>query len=352
MKKNILLVIVILIVSTNEAYSQFWRKKHTKTNKTEQSISRPSTPAQGNFDVDTEGQQVRKPVVGEKENSLTRDRDRHISGQTQQTISLEQLAEVTRPFVQQKPNGIVNWTEQYIEAKGISVIDYERFQNPAQARVMANRGAIVVAQRNLLEIIQGVHVTSETTVQDMIAKSDFIYTRIDGVIKGAIQVGEAIEKDGVIEVTMRVPIYEQNGLASVLHTDAMIDIERFGTRRSGLTQHEKSGILPEGLVFNYNGKQYDPAMFPVIMDSNGTILLDLSKFYNPKEGTFPKILQSTKDIFTELQFDKGTEIINVLESYNGKIVIDKESTNKINWDKLQNVATTASKVLKFVLTLI
>jgi len=104
-------------------------------------------------------------------------------------INVEQVIAQSKPVIQEKPNGSINWTEQYIEAKGASVIDNERFKNAAQAKLMAKRGAIVDAQRNLLEIIKGVNVTSETTVNDMITTRDYIYTRIDGVIKGAQLVG-------------------------------------------------------------------------------------------------------------------------------------------------------------------
>ena len=41
---------------------------------------------------------------------------------------------------------------------GSSVIDNERFKLLAQAKAMAIRGATVIAQRNLLEIINGVNI--------------------------------------------------------------------------------------------------------------------------------------------------------------------------------------------------
>jgi hypothetical protein len=84
-----------------------------------------------------------------------------------------------------KELGKVDWSSQFIEAKGESVLDPERFKNPAQAKAMATRGAVVVAQRNLLEIVKGVHVQGETTVEDMMTKRDLITTRVEGIVKGA-----------------------------------------------------------------------------------------------------------------------------------------------------------------------
>lgn len=275
------------------------------------------------------------------------------SFEVKEVINIEQLEKLATPIISEKTNGSVNWSQQYIEAKGSSVIDNSRFTNPAQAKAMATRGAIVVAQRNLLEIIQGVNVTSETTVNDMITKSDFIYTRVDGVIKGAVQHGPAIEKDGMIEVTLRIPMYDKNGLAPALIDEANklpeLNLKRSPSQNTAATENIK---LPEGLVFDFGGKTFDPAMFPVILDPNGKLLLDLSKIYDVKTGKFPKILSGTKEIFNDLNFKEGTEIIKVIESYNGKIVIDKESTQKINWEKIQKGLTTASKIFKFILTLI
>jgi hypothetical protein len=234
---------------------------------------------------------------------------------------------------------------------------------------MAIRGAIVIAQRNLLEIINGVNVTSETIVQDMIATSDYVYTRVDGLVKGAQQVGEPIEKDGMIEVTMRIPIYAKDGLAPIVYNqlpatgkgDGQVQITEKSAaggkdaQQTGKGAADKSGtqsIVPEGLAFNFNGKTYDPAMFPVVADEQGNILLDLSTIYDPNTGQFPQILQTTKDVFNLAGFDKGTAVIDVLSSKDGKIVIDNKNSKKFDWTKLTKVVSTVGDVLKFVLAIL
>ncbi len=270
-------------------------------------------------------------------------------------LTLEQVIPQSKPVVQTKPNGSINWTEQFIEAKGQSVIDNQKFTNPAQAKLMATRGAVVVAQRNLLEIIQGVNITSETTVKDMITQSDYIYSRIDGVVKGAQQVGEAIEKDGFIEVTLRIPIYSSKGLAPVVY-DNVPGKEKKATVSdiAQVAEVLESGDIggAEGFVFNFNGKQIDPSMFPVVVDENGNTLLDFYKLYDPTTGKFPQMLETSKDMFKQLGFDKGVEIIDVAQSFNGKIQLDQLNAGKINWDKIGKMAQTAGKVIKFALALI
>lgn len=268
-------------------------------------------------------------------------------------IKEEVVSEKTEDVIKPFPNGSVNWSEQYIEAKGSSVLDTERFKNPAQARAMATRGAVVVAQRNLLEIIKGVNVTSETTVQDMITTSDFIYTRIDGVVKGAQQVGEAIEKNGLIEVTMRVPLYDKNGLAPAV-SDKIPSSKRMRTATEEVLKEE---LKPEpgaaeslaNVAFNLAGKKFDPSMFPVIVDEKNNIVFDYSKIYDPKSGKFPKLIETSASIMKELGYDKGVKVLDVLNGANGKLVIDNKNLKKVNWGK---IGTTAAKIGKFLLMLI
>lgn len=162
----------------------------------------------GKTNVNGGGKDVIKGQQGGKENA----------SKGSKALTYEIVEEFSEPVVEQYTNGNVNWSEQFIEAKGTSVIDNERFKIPAQAKAMAIRGAVVIAQRNLLEIINGVKITGETRVQDMIATNDYVYSRVDGLIKGAQQIGEPIEIDGLIEVTMRVPLYASNGLAPIVYS--------------------------------------------------------------------------------------------------------------------------------------
>jgi len=266
-------------------------------------------------------------------------------------LDINAITNNSKPLVTQSANGSVNWTEQYIEAKGESAIDTVKFKNLAQAKAMAARGAVVVAQRNLLEIIKGVNVTSETTVKDMITQGDYIYTRVDGVIKGAQMVGEAIEKNGMMEVKMRVPIYNRNGLASALYNDIPPQ-----TKSADLSPVASEIMAPEvqnqdlsGLAFNLNGKTFDPSMFPVVVDENGKLVFDFSKIYDPAKGDFPKIFGATETLFNEFGFKKGVEYLNILRTEPGKIVLDNKNIKKVNWGK---IAKTAGAIGKFIMMFI
>jgi hypothetical protein len=263
-------------------------------------------------------------------------------------LTLLDVEKNAQPVVEQKPNGSINWTEQYIEAKGSSAIDNERFKIPAQAKAMATRGAVVIAQRNLLEMINGVNVTSETTVQDMVTKSDYIYTRVDGLIKGARQVGEPIEKDGMVEVTMRVPLYAKDGLAPVVYNELPQIKDRSAVAADPNAQpvvDDKTLKGSEGLVFNLNGQQIDPSMFPVVVDEQGNLLLDMTKLYDPKTGKFPQVLKTSKTLFNDLGFQKGVDVIDAVQGKDGKIVLDSKNSKKFDWGKVGNVVGSIAKFL-------
>lgn len=268
--------------------------------------------------------------------------------EAEKTIDLSSLYEAAEQVVEEKNNGSVNWTQQYVEARGESVIDTVRFKNKAQARAMAVRGAVVVAQRNLLEIVNGVRVHGETTVENMIATDDIIYTRVDGLIKGAEMVGEPYEEWGMMVVKMKVPLYQNNGLAGAVYPalEKALKSSSIGIPpEAGDLSGEVFSELGQ-FAFNLGGLQFDPSMFPIVTDEDGNILLDLTRIYNPDLGQFPQILQTSKQLMSEMGFEKGVEVIDVIDSFDGKLVVNNSAKKKVNWEK---VATTVAKIGKLLL---
>ncbi len=111
--------------------------------------------------------------------------------------------------------GKVNWSGGYIEATGIGAPP-ERFYGKPQARPMALRAAQVDAYRNLLEVVQGVRVDSETEVKDFTVASDTIRAKVEGLVKGAQLVKRDYLSDGTVEVTLRMPLYGDSSIANVI----------------------------------------------------------------------------------------------------------------------------------------
>jgi len=77
---------------------------------------------------------------------------------------------------------------------------------PAQ-RLGAERAAKVLAYRNLLERIKGLHITSETRVNDFVLESDRIEGQLRAFLRGAQQIGRTRWlADGTVEVKVGVPV--------------------------------------------------------------------------------------------------------------------------------------------------
>jgi len=101
--------------------------------------------------------------------------------------------------------GKINWTAGEVYATGIGAPP-SQVTSMAQARAMAERAAVVVAYRNLLEIVKGVRVDSETVVQDFMVKSDSIRTRVDGIVRGARILKTQYLSDGSVEVLVAMSL--------------------------------------------------------------------------------------------------------------------------------------------------
>ena len=101
--------------------------------------------------------------------------------------------------VDKKGSCQINWTKGYVICKGESAA--------GQNRYAANLSAKVVAQRNLLEVIKGIHIDSSTTVQDGIDSNEIIKSRVSGMIRGTQMIStiyDEKEKYSISTVKLRM----------------------------------------------------------------------------------------------------------------------------------------------------
>lgn len=174
------------------------------------------------------------------------------------------------------PAGEVDWSGNSVRATGTGVLDPDN-PNTAQARLMAERAAVVVAQRNLLETVQGVRVDSETRVENFMTDYDVIHTRVQGMVRNARQTGPARydAEAGTVEVELEMDIYSPTGLSGALSTalaDSRASHETLSPQvRDFLSQYS-------GLVIDGGETGLTPSMFPRIFDENGNLLLDTSQY--------------------------------------------------------------------------
>ena len=158
------------------------------------------------------------------------------------------------------PSPGIDWNADVITAIGIGAPPPNP-ANVAQARAMAIRAAIVDAQRNLASTVHGVAISAEETVENNIMSSSVVRTKVEGMLKGARQVGQPkYMSDGSVEVTVAM---RRSDLANVVLPD------------SGFAPAPATPPPPPsapatgaytGLIIDAKGLNVTPAMAPKVLD--------------------------------------------------------------------------------------
>ena len=99
------------------------------------------------------------------------------------------------------------WVTDTLRAKGQAAVDTEN-SNAAQAKLMAYRAAELDARRKLAEKLDGLMITSETSVHNFIAQNDEIETRMMTYQLGAsvVESSKKILDDGTAKVTVEIDL--------------------------------------------------------------------------------------------------------------------------------------------------
>lgn len=111
--------------------------------------------------------------------------------------------------------GEIDWTKGVIKMKGQGAPP-KKSDNIAQARLMAIKAAKADAMRNFLEVVNGVRVTSETLVKNMVVVSDEIKTKVEGVVNGFFESKVGYLSDGSVYVEIVFPLYGKDGLSPIV----------------------------------------------------------------------------------------------------------------------------------------
>jgi uncharacterized coiled-coil protein SlyX len=101
--------------------------------------------------------------------------------------------------------GSIDWVGQKLVATGTGVATAKAV-NRAQGLAMAQRAAQVVARRNLLEVVKGVHIDSTTRVENFVLKNDTIETRVRGFLRNSRIEDTRVISDTEVEVTVSMPM--------------------------------------------------------------------------------------------------------------------------------------------------
>ena len=165
--------------------------------------------------------------------------------------------------VTQLDKGSVNYSEQTISAIGIGFVPQNAI-NAGQARRLALRIAKQDALRQLIEIVNGVTLTSETTMSGAMV-DDVISTKVRGFIRGARQNGDPkYLSDTSVEVEYSVPM---SGISDIMLPPLTVPAAAPGESAAAPTSPTAGGIT--GVIIDARGLKARPAMAPRILDQNG-----------------------------------------------------------------------------------
>jgi len=210
-------------------------------------------------------------------------------GEEKEQVSMKDWTKILESKVAEQvgDKGIINYEDQYIEVVGIGAPP-ERYYGKPQARPMCLRAAETVAKRDLLEIVQGVRIDSETLVKDYVVESDTIRATVSGLVKNAQRVGEPVYmSDGTCEV--RVRMYMKGSLMQAIIPKAIADDKKTDTPppKVKVVPTPPGGEIYTGLVVDARGLGARPAMSPKIFDENGREVygtLVVNKEYAVQQG--------------------------------------------------------------------
>ncbi|UFS71718.1 hypothetical protein LPW11_05870 [Geomonas sp. RF6] len=159
-------------------------------------------------------------------------------------------------------------------------------RTPAQRELGAKRTAEVMAQRSVLEYLNGFAVVGDTLVKDSMQQYDVVRSAVAGTVKGAQVVYKEYspEKDMAVAI-VKLGMHGPKGFATSIYEKIFRDpqLKKKLTElndKPALRYRHKAENLPElydGLVVDATEQNFKPALINRIFSSKGELLYDPSK---------------------------------------------------------------------------
>ncbi len=236
-------------------------------------------------------------------------------------------------------------TQGVIEAAGMGTVDLAKTRNRIQAKLLAKRSARVDAQRNLLEMVEGVRVTSGTTVKDAQLESDLVANRVKGLLRGAFVVAEnIIEEDGdlLAEITLGLCVN-----ASLVECKARPKLSQI--LLESLQQSELENFAPQpdsaietgritGLIVNLEGRDFDPFLGVRLVTEKGEEIYGPSHFKSNKGADWIHWAETTDEALgnAELVGDSPLQLSASGISPEANVVLSNEAAVRVYQGNLNN----------------
>jgi hypothetical protein len=188
-----------------------------------------------------------------------------------------------------KSKGCIDWTNGIMYAVGLGIPNPD-YKVESQKKAMALRAAKLDGMRNLLEMLEGVNISSQTTVKAGMLTDDTIESQISGKLQNVIQAGQKSMNDGSVWMTVKMymkdirPILLNTGSSGLnsdtWHTETDTSTQASSQQTQTESQDTKTeesnspygGLADQvysGLIIDASGTGLTPALSPKIYSESG-----------------------------------------------------------------------------------
>lgn len=251
--------------------------------------------------------------------------------------------------VSARADAATNWNTGTITVTGTGFANANMTVSPAHASGLARRAAMADAHRQLLEIIQGVNVDAETTVEQMMISSDVVKLKVSGVIKGARITSEGELNGGGYSVTMELGLFDGQGSLAETVIERSAYVEPFPAPSPSyeppaysqpVQQPIYSGNGYTGLIVDcrylWEG-EINPVMSPVIKNAHG------QKIYGHKNLDYDRIIREgmatyAQDMSQAARAGSNPLIVRAirLEDFNANPVLSMSDADLVLYENSQS----------------
>lgn len=178
----------------------------------------------------------------------------------------------------------IDWDRGVVIAEGLGA-PAKFADNAALRNASAQRAARLGAARNILEMIKGVNLSSETTVQDAMVANDTIRTSIQGHLHGLRPVGQPrYFSDGTIKVRLEARLQRtipdeliflqqalpESGLVQANSAPVeLLPVPQNSTGAPASSSNVDANQVYTGVIVDARNTDVQPAMSPKIFDEAG-----------------------------------------------------------------------------------
>lgn len=218
--------------------------------------------------------------------------------------------------------------------------------SPAQARLGAERAALLDAFRNLLSQVKGVQVDGSRKMDDVMQANE-VKARVEGVIKGYKVVNKRYFNDNGVEIDVEVPVAL---LTDILDPDATQLLAQPASKPAEkatekpaekpaekvaekTTEPKSEGLTEEGtgLVIDARGLKLMPALMPRVLDETGKPLYSVDSLSAEARKTtgVAAYVQTLDEARKSLKAGEKPLVIKAAKASGADVLLPQEDAKKL-----------------------